>query len=464
MTWVEEEFATIALKDKRRNRRLLRVVANWSKYLGASIASNCRGWKEQMATYRLFACKRVTLAAILAPHRRATILRIQEEKVALLLQDTTELVYEGKPIAKKEKEVGPLNTTRRVGLFAHYQYAITPDRRPLGVLGIFLWAREALYHIAHSRKHKKQRFENKESHRWYKGLRSACALQRLVPNTLIVSIADREGDIYEMLVAANTWKHAPQYVIRACQDRVIMHQAKKERPRSLRMLLMLSPKRGIASLPVPAGPGRTARIAQVSLHAESITFRPPYRHDKKLPQVTVNAVMVREMEPPPNEPAIEWVLLTSLPIDSLSAIQRVIQYYACRWEIEVYFRLLKSGCHVEELQLHTRDRLAPAIALCSILAWRLHLMGRVQQSDPEMICTAICSEVEWKAIAILATGECPPTAPTVTIFLGWVAIIGGFSGRKADGKPGPLVLMRGWLRAQEGINMYRQLTEKKRCV
>ena len=229
-------------------------------------------------------------------------------------------------------------------------------------------------------------------------------------------------------------------------------------------MLTLAPVLGYATLTVPAGPGRTARTANLLVKAQEVTFRPPYRPGKTLPRVTVHAVLVREVDPPSGEAPIEWMLLTSLPIATRADVLHVIQYYACRWEIEVFFRLWKSGCHVEEVQLHTRDRLAPCLALCAVLAWRLHYLGRLEQAHPEALCTQVLTDEEWTVIALLATGECPATPPSLATVLRWLAKIGGFAGRRADGSPGPLVLMRGWLRIQEAVRLLRLQQGKDKCV
>lgn len=463
MAWYEDEFDGVSFGDQRRNRRFLRLVAAWWVRMAPSVAGICAGWAEQMAAYRLFACRLVTLLAVLAPHRRMTVARVQAEPVVLVLQDTTELVYEGKPIGHVPGEVGPLNTERRVGMLAHVQYVMTPDRRPLGVLEIKLLIRTALQDKTWTRAHKAQSLAEKESYRWYQGYRTACALQRLAPSALVVSIADREGDIYEVLAAAQTRPAGAAFVIRGNQDRAVT-RGKGTRPQSVRLLLHLAPVLGRAVLEVPAGPGRTARTAQVTVQAEAVTFRPPYRPDGKLPPITVHAVLVREVGPPRGEPPIEWLLLTSLPIAELGDIQRVLQYYACRWEIEVFFRLWKSGCHVEDFQWRTRAKLAPCLALCAVLAWRLHWVGRLGQSDPDAPCTLAFAEQEWVVMAMLANGGRPASPPSMSTVLGWLAKIGGFAGRKADGPPGPVVLMRGWLRIQEAFRLYGLMMTGGKCV
>jgi hypothetical protein len=407
----------------------------------------------------------VTLTAILAPHRRLILRRVAEEPVALLLQDTTELYYSGKPIARTKDAVGPLNSTWRVGLLAHLQYVVTPDRRPLGVLQLRLWARTVLLDRKTTKGHKQQPLVEKESYRWYQGYRTACALQRLAPATQVVSVADREGDLYEVLVAAQRPRAQAAFLIRACQDRAVrLTTGGGKRTQSLRLLLHLAPVRGHALVEVPAGPGRTARTTAVLIHAQTVTFRPPHRATgARLPAVTVQAVLVREVEPPAGEVPIDWLLLTALPITTQADLQRIIQYYACRWEIEVFFRLWKSGCHVEAFQWKKRDRLLPCLALCAVLAWRVHWMTRLSQVDPAVPCTIALTEREWVVLALLVTKQRPTSPPSLATAVGWLATLGGFAGRRADGPPGPLVLMRGWLRVQEAFRLYGLVLEEK-CV
>lgn len=191
----------------------------------------------------------------------------------------------------------------------------------MGVLDLALGVRGESEHKHYTRAHKQEPFVEKESYRWYRGYRTACALHRLTPATQIVSVADREGDIYELLLAAQRRPAGAAVLLRACQPRVVV-LGRGQRGQSLRLLLRLSPPCGLATLEVPAGPGRRARTAQVTVHAQVVTLRPPYRPTTKLPPVTVHAVLVREVAPPPDEAPIEWLLLTTLPIEVFVSYSR----------------------------------------------------------------------------------------------------------------------------------------------
>ena len=104
--------------------------------------------------------------------------------------------------------------------------------------------------------------------------------------------------------------------------------------------------------------------------------------DRKLPPVTINVVSVSEVNPPPGDEPIEWLLLTSLPIDDVDRVRQIIQYYCVRWMVEIFFRVLKSGCRVEERSFGQMERLLTCLAVYIIVAWRtLYVcrLGRVAQ-------------------------------------------------------------------------------------
>src|SRR5262249_1374956 len=184
----------------------------------ASTPAACHGWAETQAAYRFFDHQAVTAATVLQPHRDATLRRIAQHPVVLLPQDTTELDF----TAKKDKiqGLGPLNDENRAGLFSHPTLALTPERLCLGVIHVEYWARQDLAQ-GDLRKHKA--IEDQESRYWLDGYRQACAVAEQVPGTRIVSISDREGDIYECFAAAlaEAGRRKASWVIRARHNRCV---------------------------------------------------------------------------------------------------------------------------------------------------------------------------------------------------------------------------------------------------
>ena len=169
-----------------------------------------------------------------------------------------------------------------------------------------------------------------------------------------------------------------------------------------------APVLGKRTLHIPKTATRKARKANVTIRAQRVRLKAPYRPDGRLPEVEVNVVLVREMNPPPGEERIEWLLLTSLPIDDFKQALRVINYYACRWQIEVFFRVFKTGCKVEEIQLETAERLLPALALYKITAWRVLYVTMLGRECPDLPCDVLFTDEEWKSAWTICTDKPVP--------------------------------------------------------
>ena len=169
-----------------------------------------------------------------------------------------------------------------------------------------------------------------------------------------------------------------------------------------------------------------------------------------MPAVWVNVILVREENPPAGEEPIEWLLLTSLPVETFAEACTVMEYYCCRWEIEVYFRVLKGGCRVEDLQLQTAERFEACLAIYMIVAWRVLHVLMLGRECPEMRCDAVLSEAEWKSVYRIATRRQPPKkVPTLGEMVKLIAELGGYLGRKHDGPPGPKAIWIGMQRMRD---------------
>jgi hypothetical protein len=195
---------------------------------------------------------------------------------------------------------------------------------------------------------------------------------------------------------------------------------------------------------------RDSRKAKVTVLAERTLLRPPARPGQKLAAVSVNAILVREEKPPAGAEPIEWLLLTSLPIDTFDACGDAVGYYCCRWEIEVYFRVLKSGCKIEELQFEHVERLQVCLAMYLIVAWRVLYVLMLGRQCPELSCTAVLAEAEWQSVYVMATGAAvPQTPPLLAEIIPLIAGLGGYLARKGDGLPGPQTMWIGLQRMRD---------------
>ncbi len=471
--WIVAETQTADFGDERLDRRFAILLDRLSEKPSLSVPAACNGLAETTAAYRFFANKRVDAAKVLQPHRDATLQRVRDHPVVVVAQDTTEA-----DLTRKEEKVGgPLSDRTRWGLFAHPLLAMTPERIPLGVIGAEIWSRdeEELDRSQEEkrRERKQQPIEEKESYRWLQGYRDTCALAEQAPETLVISVADSEADIYECLLEGERPDRQAEYIVRACQDRAI-----EDSTASLWQSLSCQAALGSLTIRVSkreasTGDGRArrqarpGRKAKVTVQAGRVLLRPPYRKGVKLPAVLVNVVLVREDKPPAGEEPIEWLLLTSLPVATFAEACQVVDYYCCRWEIEIYFRVLKSGCKIEELQLEREERLQAALALYMIVAWRVLFVLMMGRECPELPCDAVFEETEWKAVYVIMTDEpAPSQPPTLGTIVELIAELGGYLGRKHDGPPGPQTMWIGLQRMRDFAIAWGKFGpgRRKRCV
>jgi Transposase DNA-binding/Transposase Tn5 dimerisation domain len=441
-SWPEQEMSTANFGDARLRRRAQLVLGGLSQHPENSIPTAFGSWSETQAAYRLFSNEKVTGDRVLEPHRDATLERMKQYPLILCVQDTTELDYTSTP---QVQGLGPLTYESSIGLYIHPTLAITPERLCLGVLDQWTWARDAEDHGGKNRRHRLRRpLEEKESFRWLEGYRRICDLQSVLPQTRLVFVADRESDLFELFEQGQTGEAA--WLIRAVQDRKLTDG------RRLREAMEEASVVGMLEFDLPAGPGRPARPVVQTLRTARLKLKPPYRPGKKLHASEVTAILAREENPPAGMEPIQWLLLTNLVVESGQEAEEKVRWYVCRWQIEVYFRILKSGCKVEQLQLQTRDRLEVALAFYMVVAWRVLYLVMLARIAPDLPCEAVFAPEEWKAVHIVLQRQKPPSrAPTLGEFLPMMARLGGYLARKGDGPPGPKAIWIGLQRTRDFV-------------
>jgi len=462
--WVLEEMKTAELNDERLNKRFWELVDCLGKHPTASIPAACGGAAETTAAYRWFDNEKVTFDKVLQPHIDATRQRIALQKLVLLVQDTTEV-----DLTRPEQQVegaGPLDGDSRRGMLLHLLHAFTWNGTPLGTIHASPIVRSDEKPV-NATKSRAQRqaipIEDKESYRWVVALREAQDEARRHPQTQFLCIADSESDIYELLAETVAAPDNAQWIVRACQDRALDldSTAETEGARSLREQLDSAPGLYTSAISVR---GRTAKVAcevrgrrqpresreaEVEVRAVCLTLRPPYRPDRKLSPVSMNAVLVRELNPPQGEPAVEWILLTNLPIETIEQVRAVVHSYTIRWMIEVFFRTLKSGCRVERRRFEHIERVLPCLALYLIVTWRTLYVCRLGRECPDASCEIVFEPAEWKSIYRVVHGESPRTPPTLPAMVRTVAQLGGYINRKRHDPPGPQTVWLGLQRLHD---------------
>ncbi len=477
--WAQEEMATAQLNEKRLNARLTELLSDLGDQPAASIPAACGGYAEMRAAYRFFDNPKVTFAKILAPHFVATRQRLAAQPVALLVQDTSEA-----DVTRPRQQVegtGPLDGGKRRGVFVHPLVAFTPDGTPLGTVSMQTWTREE----PDPKKEPLRRnrpIEEKESFRWVQGLRAARAVAQELPQTQVVCIGDSDADLYE-LFAEPRGERPVEWLIRACRNRCVESEAAAAQQK-LRATVLAQPVLFTHTITVstrepktaceqrPRRVGRAARTATVAVRAAAVTLRPPRRSGGVvLPPVAVKVVLVSEPEPPADQPPVEWLLVTTLPIQTLEQVRQIIQYYSVRWMVELLFRTWKSGCRIEERRFEHLDRLLPCLALYWIVTWRVLLLCRLGRRCPDLDCEVLFEPAEWQSVWRVTQQEpVPAVPPKLGVMVRLVAQLGGYVNRpnRAD-PPGPQTVWLGLQRMHDlalAWNTFGPGVQKrpKRCV
>lgn len=461
-SWATDEMKTADLHDKRLNRRLVEVLSQLASRPTASIAAACGGRAEMAAAYRLFANERAGFDKLLAPHTEATHRRIAAEPVVVLAQDTTEVELT-RPV-QQVAGAGPLDGRSRLGALLHELHAFTPDGTPLGTVAATAWARDEQPKASRLTRAQRARapIEQKESHRWAQTWEIACRSAAQWPATRVIVVADSEADVYEHLVAANSATATCDWIVRAAQDRSLASPAENPAENHLFARLERQPPLFRQSISVR---GRRAKVScdkrlrrqprqsrqtEVEVRAAEVELRPPWRAGVKLPATTVRAVLVREIDPPAGEEPVQWLLLTSLSIADADGVRQVIEYYCVRWMIEVFFRVLKSGCRVEQRQFERLDRLLACLAVYLVVAWRTLYVCRLGRGCPDASCEAVFEPAEWKSVWKVACREDPPARPPpLGVMVRLIAQLGGYVHHKPDRPPGPQTLWIGLQRMHD---------------
>jgi hypothetical protein len=463
------EFDTIDLRDKRLNKRAKLILQSFAEDPQGNPNKAWHGWAETQAGFRFLDNDHVDPEAILAPHRTATLARVARQSIVLIVQDTTELDLSAHP----PDGAGPLRSKKTLGCLDHSQVAFTPTGLCLGVVGVKLWSRSE-EGLGGSKKRRHDPIETKESYRWLEGYRNACEIARQAPETQVVSVADREGDLYEVFVEASAMaeearqsgEKAAEFVIRLGKNRNLASPKEDEAGlNKLFQTLHATEPIGLFELELPATPRRKPRVARLEILRQRMRLKTPRRPREVLPDVEINAVLVREIDAPPDVAPIQWLLATSLPIDTKEDVLRVTEYYAGRWPIEIFFRILKTGCRVERIELQTAERFARCLMFYKIVAWRLQFLTILGRECPQLPCDVMFDEDEWKPVWKICKPKkpMPKTAPPLGEFLLLVASLGGHNGRKGDGPPGPQTLWSGLQRMADFTLAWKafQLQQKR---
>jgi Transposase Tn5 dimerisation domain/Transposase DNA-binding/Transposase DDE domain len=502
MDEISNELDFINLGDKRVNKRAKQILEKLYKGAGEGLSASFSGSDEIKAAYRWFDNDLVHPNKILEPHHKKTIERIKMHKLVGFVQDTTDIDMKH---MEQVENLGVLNDTARPGCSLHPVIAFTPEKLCLGVLDAKFIIRPP-EELGKKGSNNSRNIEDKESYRWIQGYRVVCHIAEQCPETLCVCIGDRESDIYELFLErgkadflVRAWhdrgmempiseensklieennrlkeenrllaeaneklrkrrnsKNIPEIVEarKKNSDKIkVNRELIKENQSAIRdsesvvnkfkHQLYHAPIIGDLQFELPGRAGKKPRMVNQIIKAKEVTFLPS-GHKQDLPKVSMNAVLLQEENPPAGEQAVIWILLTSLAINTFEDIQLIINLYLSRWGIELFFKVLKSGCKIEELRFQDASRLLACISIYMVVAWRILYSTFIGRVCPELPCSMLFERDEWQSVYAVVNEAKPPTeAPSLGKFMKWIATLGGYRGRKSDGPPGMKVIWIG---------------------
>src|ERR1700739_1908038 len=381
--WIDREIGESEFRDARLGDRFRKLLGQIGSAMGQSIPLVCQDWANTKAAYRFFSNDRVSEADILAGHFQSTRDRAAAtDGCVLMLHDTTEFSYQRekseaigitKSINSGRDKAGRLRSHTVCGILMHSSIAVTTEGLPLGLAAGKFWNRKKLKGTAAlKRKINPTRvpIEKKESIRWLENLKQSTAL--LDDPGRCLHIGDRESDIYELFCAAQ--EIGTHFLIRTCVDRLAGdgdHTIAEEMDEVT--------VKGLHRIEVRNSTGDLDK-AILEVRFRKIRVLPPIGKQKRYPDLTVTVIHAEERGTPKNRKKIEWKLITDLPVQSRKDAIQKIEWYALRWKIEVFHKILKSGCKAEESKLRTAQRLANLISVFCILSWRVFWMTMLNRS------------------------------------------------------------------------------------
>jgi hypothetical protein len=445
--WFDREIAGCRFADARLNQRLRNLLQRMGDAMGASIPLACQDWANTKAAYRFFSNDRISEAEILAGHFASARDRfVATEGPILVLQDTTEFSYQRERPERigityrvnsgKDKD-GRFRMHTICGLLMHSSLAVTTEGLPLGLAAIKFWTRQKFKGTAALKKKinpTRVPIEHKESIRWLENIQSTAVFGE---PARCIHIGDRESDIYELFCTAQ--ELGTHFLVRSCVDRLAGdggHTIADEMKNTAVV--------GRHQVEVCDSKGRGG-MATVEIRYRSIHVLPPIGKQKRYPPLTLTVLYAQEREEPTDRPRIDWKLITDLPVHSEEAAIEKLRWYALRWKIEMFHKILKSGCRAEEARLRTAERLVKLISVFCILSWRVFWMTMINRFVPDAEPSLALTTLETTLLdrVMPDRDDPPPHRKTLSGYLIKIARLGGYLARASDPPPGNTVMWRG---------------------
>ena len=459
-SWAAQEFGGAALGDARLSARLVASARYLAQAPMRAITGATQGVRALVkGHYRLIdqpADSAVTVDNILRPHREHTLRRMAAHEMVLCIQDGSLLNFTRRSRTEGLGVIGS-NQTGAVarGLHLHTTLAVNPEGVPLGVLRAGFDAPQPADQETPGEPQGRTRKarEDRKSFRWIEGLRDCARAAAQLPATRVVCTLDREADFIDLFVERRERAPQVELLVRAKVDRVLSKERTTAGDQVTHRLFdtvrsaaaggkcRVEVKRESARVKASKQarkPMRSARVAELTLR-----YQPVALPCAGAAPVRMWVVHAREQRPPAQVEPLEWFLLTTLPVANAADARQVLHWYTLRWRVEDYFRVLKSGCKVEELQHHSVERLERAIAIKMVVGWRIQLMVRLGRELPELPAELLFSDPELRVLAVFAKSRQRPPPGRLAEAVELVARLGGWLGRSRE-PPGAQLMWHGY--------------------
>lgn len=322
----------------------------------------------------------------------------------------------------------------------HSSLAVTLAGLPLGLTAIKFWTRDKFHGCAALKKKinpTRVPIEKKESIRWLENLRQSTAL--LQDPGRCVHIGDRESDIYELFCTAQELN--THFLVRTCVDRLAWEGAS-----TISGEMKHVPVKGLHRIQVSDKQGGRSE-AVLEIRYCCMIVRPPIGKEKRYPELLLTVLHAVERDAPQGRDRIEWKLLSDLPVHSRKEAIEKLQWYAMRWKIETFHKVLKSGCKAEESKLRTAERLVNLLAVLCLVGWRIFWKTMLNRTAPDAPLRLVFTQMELELLdALVKDNSRAPRRRTISAYLTKVARLGGYLARSNDPPPGNMVIWRGMRR------------------
>jgi len=446
-SWIHREIAGCEFADVRLGRRFRNLLEQIGDAVGESIPLACQDWANTKAAYRFLSNDRVNEEDILSGHLQATHERFASSTgFVFVLHDTTEFSFQRESseaigvtynVNSGWDKAGRLRSHTVCGILMHSSLAVTSEGLPLGLAAVKFWTRKKFKGIAALKKKvnlTRIPIEKKESVRWLENLRQSTASLR--DPARCVHIGDRESDIYELFCTAQ--EIGTHFLFRTCVDRLagdgnhtVADEMKRAKVRGQHRLEV----RDAAANP---------DVAVLEIKYERIRLLPPIGKQKQYPSLELTVIHAQERGKPKNRKRIDWKLITDLCVRTLKDAVEKLRWYALRWKIELFHKILKSGCKAEESKLRTAERLVNLISIFCIVSWRIFWMTMLNRTAPNTPPNLALTATEMRLLDhLLPDKHNPPDRKSLSRYIIKIARLGGYLARTNDPAPGNIVMWRG---------------------